>query len=181
MKKEKNQVNLREKIESYLEGKRIKAQKKILDGELFDSLMVLKNLSIVQQESPLSADFIFEKLLVNSKELKPYLAELILLYRQGNEKAAFEVFTEKIGSRHARTFGSVLAKLDKINPAEIVNQVVALQECLEDERVTKETKIADRNGVIATVCAAITIFVLLLNFTVVVVFMDTLKILEQVF
>ncbi len=174
-------IKVKEKIEEYFENNKIKKEKQALEEELFDSLIILKNLSIVQQESPLSADFIFEKLLVNSKKLKPYFAEMILLYRQGDEKAGFNVFITKIGTRHARTFGSILAKLDKINPAEIVMQVMALQEVLEDERITRETKKADRNGVIATLCAAVTIFVMLLNFTVVVVFMDTMKILEQLF
>ncbi len=184
MKNKKKEIvyrNFKKYIEVKIEEKNIKKEKKEAEGEIFDSLMVLKNLSIVQQESPLSADFIFEKLLVNSKKLKPYFAEMILLYRQGDEKMAFEIFTKKIGTRHSRTFGNILAKLDKINPAEIVSQVKALQEILEDERITKEAKKASRNGVITTICAAVTIFALLLNFTVVVVFMDTMKILEGIF
>ncbi len=181
MRREKEKNTIKKRIEEYFENNKTKKEKQKLEEEMFDSLIVLKNLSIVQQESPLSADFIFEKLLANSKKLKPYFAEMILLYRQGDEKAAFGVFVDKIGTRHSRTFGSILGKLDKINPAEIVIQVIALQEILEDERITKETKVADRNGVIATMCAAMTIFIMLLNFTVVVVFMDTMKILEQLF
>lgn len=151
------------------------------DDELFNSCVTLKNLAIVQSDQPLSADFVYEQLLINSKLLKPLYGEMLTLYRKGSDKEAFEVLSKKINSKQAKNFSLILSKLDQINPAELIEQVMVFQEAMSDVRMTFQIKKTDRNSIITTLFSTATIFALLLNFAVVVVFMDTLNTLKGVF
>ena len=157
------------------------AKGKELDDELYDSCITLKNLAIVQKEQPLSGDFILEQLLDNSKKLKPIYSEMLSLYRSGKDDEAFSLFNRRIGTKTAKNFAMILSKLDKINPNELIEQVVVFQEIVSEQRLTKGVKKADQDSIITTVFATATIFAILLNFAVVVVFMDTMSAMGGVF
>ena len=75
----------------------------------------------------------------------------------------------------------ILSKLDKLNPAELEAQMQSFQKSIIEKRVTYAVKKVQRNSVILTAFAAATIFALLLNFVVVVVFMHTLQSLNSIF
>lgn len=154
---------------------------KHLNQELFESTLTLKNLSIVRSETPLSADFIFESLMDNSNYLKPIFKEMLSIYRSGNPEGAFSYFAEKTGSRAGRNFASILEKVDKINPVELVNQMEVFQNMMAETHLTAKEKDVENKSVIVTTCSTITIFALLINFTVVVVFLDTLSTLSNIF
>lgn len=148
---------------------------------MYSSVITLKNLAIVQEKRPLSADFIFQALMENSSSLKPVYEEMISLYRSGRDEEAFRVFGERTGSRTGRNFAAILSKLDKINPAELVKQMEVFQNVMAEERMTAALKSAQRNSIIATMWATAAMFALLINFAVVVVFLDALATLESLF
>ncbi|MEG0292273.1 MAG: hypothetical protein RR495_03815 [Anaerovoracaceae bacterium] len=164
-----------------LENLKVKLLEEKYDEELFNACITLKNLAIVQSDKPFSADFVYEQLLINSKLLKPFLGEMITLYRKGDDVEAFKVLTQKINTKQAKNFSLILSKLDKINPSELVEQVLVFQEAMSDLRMTTQLKKADRNSIITTLFSTATIFALLLNFAVVVVFMDTINTLQRMF
>ncbi len=141
----------------------------------------MKNLALVSKERPLAADYIYELLMENSGKLKPIYQKMISIYRNGNVEEAFIYFGKKIGTRSGRNFAAILSKLDKINPAELTLQMKVFQEMMGEERMTSAMKKAQRDAIITTVIATTGVFALLINFTVVVVMMDTLNMLRQIF
>lgn len=151
------------------------------DRELFKSSIILKNLALVKRETPFSADFIYEKLMDNSELLKPMYGEMLTLYRNGRDEEAFKIPALLIKSKMAKHFGMILAKLDKLNPAELVEQMDIFQKTMLENRMTYSVKKAQRNSVIMTSIAAVSVFMLMINFTVVVVFMDSLRMLGTMF
>jgi len=153
----------------------------LLDRELFSSNVILKNLSLVRRETPLSADYIYENLMENSYLLKPFYGEMLTLYRSGKDEDAFKVFTVEIGTKAARNFAMILSKLDKVNPAELVEQMEIFQQMMMENNTTAAMKRAQRNSLIIMGCAASAVFALLINFSVVVVFMDTINTLNNMF
>lgn len=153
----------------------------LTDEELYGSVITLKNLAIVQKERPFSADYIYEALMENSGRLRPVYEEMLTLYRGGRDKDAFEVFAERTGTRNGRNFAAILAKLDRINPAELVKQMEVFQNVMAEARMTEALKSAQRRSIIVTVWAAAAVFALLINFAVVVVFLDALTMLENLF
>lgn len=117
----------------------------------------------------------------NSSALRPAYEEMIALYRNGRDEEAFRRFAERTGNRAGRNFASVLSKLDRINPSEIIKQMEVLQNMMAEERMTAAVRAAQRNSILVTAWASASVFALLVNFAVVVVFLDTLGMLEHLF
>ena len=170
-----------EKIRKYAGKVTIRRNRDALDRELYAGSVILKNMSIVRRETPLSADYIYENLMENSSLLKSMYSRMLSLYRSGKDAEAFAVPSEFIGTRASRNFGIILSKLDKLNPAELTEQMSIFQESMTESRATQAVKRNQRNSIIITSMAAISIFALLINFVVVVVFMDALTMLNNMF
>ena len=99
----------------------------VRESELYDSCILLKNLALVYRQMPLSADMILELLMENSWKLKPVYREVLNLYRNGKRQEAFSFFAGAIGTKSGRSFSVILAKLDQINPAELLEQMKVFQ------------------------------------------------------
>lgn len=151
------------------------------EKEIFNCCIVLKNLAIVHREMPMSADFILEQLMESSRSLRNVFADMLSAYRNGRGEAAFSLLYAQVPVKQAKSFAAILAKMDRINPAELVAYMTAFEETFAAERMTKGMKRAERKSLITTMMATASIFAILLNFTIVVVFMDTLNMLGQVF
>ncbi len=156
-------------------------KKEILELELYDSCITLKNLAIVNGAKPFSGEFLYTMLMENAVRLKPIYREMLLLYRQGRDEEAFEYFSEAVGTKAGKTFGAILMKLEKINPAELIEQMEVFQNMMAEKRMTQAIKTAQRNSIITTIWSSATVFALLINFAVVAVFMDALNMLRSVF
>lgn len=159
----------------------IKKNKSRLDKELFNSSIILKNLSLVQKNTPFSADYMYEKLMENSVALKPVYGQMLTMYRSRENDNAFKLIPTLIGTKASKNFAIILSKLEKLNPAELEKQMNVFQKSMMESRMTYAIKRVQRNSLILTVLATITVFALLLNFVVVVVFLNTIETLNQLF
>lgn len=166
--------------------RKILARIRLLNGdkmerEIYSSCIVLKNLAIVHKDLPMSADYILEQLMESSRALRNIYADILSAYRNGKGEAAFDVFYEQIPIKPAKNFAYVLSKIDKINPAELITHMTAFEETLSSQRMTRGMGRAERKSIVTTLAATAAIFAILLNFVLVVVFMDALRMLGQVF
>lgn len=159
----------------------VKNKREIPDRELFRSSIILKNLSLVRRESPFSADYIYEKLMENSGYLRPMYAEMLSLYRSGRDDEASRVPVVFVGTKAAKNFALILSKLDKLNPDELVQQMSIFQDSMIEKQVTYAVKRVQRNSIIISALSATSVFALLINFVVVVVFMDSLSMISSMF
>lgn len=167
----------RENIELWV----MKKRKSSLDNELFNGSVILKNLSLVQKESPLSADYMYEKLMENSFFLRPMYRQMITIFRSRNKEAAYKVLPMTVGTRASKNFAIILSKLETLNPSELERQMEAFQKSMMENKMTYAVKRVQRNSLILTVLSTATVFVLLLNFVVVVVFLNTIETLNSLF
>ena len=152
-----------------------------MERELFHSCVVLKNLAIVHQSLPMSADFMLEQLMEASRPLRNIYGEMLSLYRKGEQDAAFQVISKRIPTKASRDFARILSKLDYILPSDLVLQMDGFEETFSAERKTKAMARAERKSLITTLTSTATVFAVLLNFTVVVIFLDTMRILGRLF
>ena len=159
----------------------MKKRKSKMDKELFSSSIILKNLSLVQGDNAFSADYMYEKLMENSVVLKPVYGQMLTLYRSRNNSEAFKVLPSVVGTKASKNFAIILSKLEKLNPSELAKQMDVFQRSMMGNRVTYAIKRVQRNSLVLTVLATVTVFVLLLNFIVVVVLLDTIDTLNQLF
>ena len=93
----------------------------------------------------------------------------------------FSVLESFCRSRAAKNFSLVLSKLDQIAPDELISQISVFQEMMEQQRITGEMKIVQRNSMIVTVLAVGTMFVMMIDFIVVVAFMHTMTQMGSMF
>lgn len=170
-----------EKIRGDLNLWVIKKNKSGLDKELYNSSVIIKNLSLVRRDSPISADYIYEKLAENSTMLRPIYGQMLTLYRNKKDSEAFKVLPMIMGTKDSRNFAIILSKLDKLNPYELKEELELFQKSMRERRKTHAIKRVQRNSLILTVMSTITAFAVLLNFIVIVVFMSTLDLLNEVF
>lgn len=154
---------------------------KNLEDEIFNGCITLKNLAIVKEESPMSADVMFEHLMENSIKLKPIYAEMLSIYRSGDSEKAFRQFGDSIGTKYGKSYAALLSRVDLINPYELKDQVTVLQEAMGEKRLTRRIKKAEQNGVTTISLATATFFCLVLDFAFVVVMMPALSSISGIF
>lgn len=159
----------------------MKKRKSKMDRELYNSSVILRNLSLVQSQSSFSADYMYEKLMENSAVLKPVYGQMLTSYRSRNNGEAFKIIPLIVGTKASKNFAIILSKLEKLNPSELAKQMEIFQKSMMENRMTFAIKRVQRSSLILTVLATITVFVLLLNFVVVVVFLNTIETLNQLF
>jgi len=173
--------SLEQRLTAWLKAKQYLLQKESMERELFHSCMILKNLAIVHQSLPMSTDFLLEQLMESSQMLRPVYADILTDYRNGRHQEAFSRLHQKIPVPSAQKLARILRRLDDLQPAELVGQMNAFEETFAAERKTKAMARAQRKSLITTLASTATIFVVLLNFVVVVVFLDTLEVLSQLY
>ena len=138
-------------------------------------------MAIVRKEYPVSLDYILEELSRGSSKLRPVFQKMLSLYRSGRYDEAFEYFEESVNSKYSGIFVSLLSKIDKINPYELASQLDIYIDAVREARVTAQMKQAERRSLIITAFAASAVLAGLVNFCVVVVFLDTLSGLRYIF
>lgn len=168
-------------IGAKLEKKIKKWKGKQLEQEIYNSSLLLKNLALSEKETAFSADYLYEKLMENAEKLRPVYAEMLSLYRAGKDQEAFQVVTESCPTRAGRNFSLVLEKVGKIRPDELVEQMEVFQELIRQQKMTEDTQRVQKNSLITIALASASVFMLVIDFAVVVVFMHTMTILEFVF
>lgn len=168
-------------LADWFNHKRYLFKKEKMEKELFHSCIVLKNLAIVYQEMPMSTDYILEQLMESSQSLKSVYADILTIYRSGRHDEAVQCLCQRVPLNSAQKFARILSRIDVINPAELISQMNAFEETFSAERKTRAMARAERKSLVTTLASTATIFVVLLNFVVVVVFLDTLQILSGLF
>lgn len=164
-----------------LEKRYRQTQGKKLEPEIYNSGLLLKNLALTRREAAFSADYLYEKLMEHSEKLRPVYAEMLSLYRAGKDRDAFRLVAERCPTRAGRNFSLVLEKVGTIRPDELVEQMEVFQEMIRQQKMTEDIRRVQRNSLITTVMATAAVFLLVIDFAVVVVFMHTMTILEFVF
>lgn len=138
-------------------------------------------MAIVRKDYPVSLDFMMEELSKGAGKLRPVYQEMLNIYRSGRYEEAFSYFTGSVKSGYSATFVSILSKMDKINPYELVSQLDILISVIKEDRITQSMKQAERRSVIITAFATASELVCLVNFCVVCVFLDMLAKLKFIY
>ena len=153
-------------------------RKEEMEQDLFSSCVILRNLAIVQKDRPMSVDYILEELMNSSGALRSVYEEILFQIRNGRGDRAFDVLRERLNTRAGEQFAYVLAGIEQINPAELVGAMESLEEAFSEARVTAAMKRSSRRSFLTTLAATASVLAVLMNFSVVVEFMDMRQILS---
>ena len=138
-------------------------------------------MAVVRKDYPVSLDYMIEELAKGSGKLKPVFQDTLSIYRSGRYEEAFSYFANTVSSQYAEGFASILSKMDKINPYELVTQLDVYISVIKEARITASMRQAERRSLIITGFAAASELLCLVNFCVVVVFLDMLARLKFIF
>lgn len=159
---------------------RRKFLRRACDREIFSSCLLLKNLAVMKQDAPVSADYMLEQLKDNSFLLRHVYEDMVRDYRNGEYESACLRLKMEVGSRAAALFSHILSKLDQVNPAELVSYMHAFEESFEEERMTQAMKSNERKSLICTAASMAAVLSVLMNFTAVAVFMNMHDMLQNI-
>ena len=151
------------------------------EKDLYHSAILLKNMAVVRKDYPVSLDYMIEELSKGSGKLRPVFQDTLTIYRSGRYDEAFSYFSETVSSDYAEGFASILSKMDKINPFELVSQLDVFISVIKEARITAAMKQAERRSLIVTGFATASELTCMVNFCVVVVFLDMLAKLRFIF
>ncbi len=175
------EVPRREWIINKLKEKYSALKQPAVELEIYKSSILLKTLVLAEKDNLFSADYILERLMEHGRRLKPVYGEILTRYRSGRDREAFSVLEDFCQTRSAKNFSMVLSKLDQVPPDELTEQIEVFQEIMGQQRMTSEMKLVQHNSMMITALAACVMFVMMIDFTVCVVFMHTMTLLESIF
>lgn len=105
--------------------------------ELYRSLTQLKNVAIAQREKPLGAMFIIQMLAQFSDITKPAYMKVLDYLQKNQIDEADKYFTEYTDTELGSKMANLFVKLDAMNPAELVQNIIILQEAAREEKNTQ--------------------------------------------
>lgn len=134
------------------------------DNELMNLITQLKNMIITQSDCPKSADYIIETLMKFSKYTTPVFMSTLSLIRRGETDEASRNFAKKFDTKLGSDFSTIIAKLDALNPAELLTQIEAFQSGIKEERRTKRIREQENNGHRVFAFASVLVAIVLLDY-----------------
>ena len=143
--------------------------------ELYRAISQLKNLSIARRNESIGSDYVITEIMKFTNITKPIFSKMLSFWYIGRKEEAVEYFTEKIDTREGGDLGSLFLKLDSLNIFELADQLDLFQTNVKTERRTKREKANERNSNIMYEVVIISAFVVLLNFVVIVLYIDMLN------
>jgi hypothetical protein len=149
--------------------------------EIYRAICQLKNITMSKTDKPLGSVFIIEELMKFTECTKPIFARMLSYWIRNERKEACEYFSEAIGTREGRELADVLIKLDDLKPEELRDQLALYQATVKQERRSYREKRNELKGYLLYALVIISTLVVLLNFLIVVLFIDAIKMFNGLF
>ena len=178
--REQNKQTLKNRRKEYAAVIKRKVMRNACDREIFNSCLLLKNLSVMKVEAPLSADYMLEQLKDSSFLLRHVYEDMLRDYRNGMTEEAFSRLPEAVDSRAAVLFSHILSKMDQVNPAQLTRYMQAFEESFQDARVTQAVQRNQRRALVCTAVSMAAVLSVLMDFTAVAVFMNMREMLQSI-
>lgn len=145
-----------------------------LNIELYRCILQLKNIAITRKDISFSSDFLLEQLSKFTKRTKPIFNRMIALWSIGKKEEACNYFASVIDTKEAEQLSNLFRKLDNLFPNELYNQIVLLQEAMKKERETSKLVANENKSNLIYFIVIATSVVVLINFVIVVYYLETL-------
>ncbi len=142
--------------------------------EIYRALNQLKNIAIAKRHNPPGADFILEQIRKFTKRSRPIFNRMMALWSMGKKEQACAYLEQAINTKEAIELANLLIKLDDLNPIELKNQLILLQENIKKERETARLKRNENKSNVVYLFVIASSIVVMVNFIVVVYFIETI-------
>ena len=155
------------------------ARKKLIDKEIFEAMTQLKNICIAQGNTPMSGDYIIEKIMVTAQATSLAYSRLLTHWRRGQIELGCELFGDSLDTKISREMAAIFVKLETMNPIELTPHIEAYQSHIREERMTKYLKKQENISYLMYAPVIASAFFIMMNFIMIVVWMDTAKLIQN--
>lgn len=149
-----------------------------INVEIYRVLSQLKNMALFHSDKPLGALFIFQQINKFTKVTRPIFNRLIYLYQSNRKEDAIAFFENEIGTKEASELVNVLMKLDYLTPAELKSQLELYQQHVKTERATQRKKSNENKSNLVYLMVVLSLFIIVLNFIIIVAYLDSFNYLK---
>ncbi|WP_141705333.1 hypothetical protein [Vulcanibacillus modesticaldus] len=156
----------------------IKRNKKKKNMEIYRTIAQFKNMIITNKDNPIGSDFILEQLRKFTNVIRPEFNKMIFLWSMGKKEEGCDYFANAIGTKEAFELASFFRKLDQLNPYELNNQIVLLQEVIKRERETTRLKSDENISNLIYLLVVITNMVVMINFVIIVYYLEFIQLMR---
>ncbi len=153
--------------------------KRKIDIDLFYCMTRLKNLCCSQKENSVSSSYLIEMLVRDSGCTHLAFSKLLFIWRLGRKQEACEMFAEQLNTKMAYEFSKIILKLDELSPKDMVERIEIYQNHIREEKMTQDIRRQEVISYILYMPIMASAFCILLNFLIVVVVMDTMRMLQS--
>ena len=157
-----------------------KGQEEKIDKEVFQAMTQLKNLCIAQAEFPLSGDYMIEQVMKFSQVTKPAYSRMLIQWRLGDSEKACEIFADTLNTKMSRELSSIFLKLESMAPMELADHLSLYQSHIREERMTKHLRKQEMMSYVLYAPVIASAFAIMLNFMVVVIWLDTMDLMQKI-
>lgn len=145
------------------------------DFEISLSLAQLKNMALNQTQNNYSGDYVVEQLSKFSNVLKPSFIQMLAIWRVQGATKACEFFGDSVGTKLGYDFANILLKLDAVDPNELSEQLILIQQHIKETRQTEQLKKQEGISNLIFLPQVILALIILLNFVIITVWLDTMQ------
>lgn len=156
-------------------------KKQKMNLEIIRAFSLLKNIAIIKKDNPPGAQFVLEQLRKFTKETRPAFNKMMAIYSLGKKAEATEYFSQAIGTKEAENLASILRKIDDLNPAEFLEQIEYYQESIRRERESLKQKQNENRSNLIFLVVFVSSITVLINFVIVVYYIETINSLKFIF
>lgn len=149
--------------------------------EILRVISQIKNIALTQKDKPLSAEFVLGEVFKFTSKTKPVFGKLIYLWSMGNYMEACEFLAKEVDTPEGRELSNILYKMEYMEPKELNTQLELLQNSISQERKTKREKKGELISNLLYVSVMASTMAVLINFIVVVLFIDMQEMFEMFF
>jgi len=152
----------------------MKKYKEDIEHEIYNSISQLKNIIITQEDRPLSSIYILEMIIKFANKSKNIFAKTLSFLQEGNAEGATEYFKNSVDNKSVNDLANMIIKLDYLNPLELREQLTGMQTYIRQERMTQRLKEQELISNIIFIPVIANIIVILMNFIIITIWMDSL-------
>lgn len=143
--------------------------------EIYRAISQLKNIALTRKDAPPGSDFVLEQLNKFTNIIRPVFNKTIALWSMGEKDEARNYLEQAIDTKEATELANILRKLDDLEPYELRNQLTLLQESIKKERETRKIQTNENISNLVYLIVITTCVIIMVNFVIVVYYIETIN------
>lgn len=155
-------------------GKREKS-----DVEIYQAVSFMKNIIAIGGSKTINSDSLIEQLAFHKGHLSTTYSGMLHFLRQNQRDEALMYFTDSIGSKASESFARLLIQWDEIEPRQLQETLVSLQNSIKEDRVTALKKRDEAISDLIYLPVVVNIILVFLNFIYVSYFIEQKEMLTM--